>query len=440
MTLKLSFAFGPKGLKQIDFSQLALVNGRTDQSAASIPPTLATLTLTSRRATTHHLRDGEVVLYMRPDSGVWQVRYKLLDRRWRCITTRQHQLELARRVAGEIYDRARFRELEGLPQQTKRFDAIANLCIQSLEREIEQGIRPQTNRDYIRAINSYLKPYFGKFMLPNITADRVRHYEQWRNEKMGRVPISSTLANHASAYSRVIDFAIEQGWLSDRVAIPRLSRKGRKGSARPGFSREELAKLLAFLAEWSQGGERKNHREMRLLLRDYVEALLGTGCRSGRESMAMQWRHLEWHVDSKTGQRYLRIWVSGKTGGRWLIAKHWAIAVFERLALRQGMGSNLDQAITAASDAWVFASSTGVRPTSLHTSFELLLKDAGMRVDPITGKNRSLYSLRHSYATMSLMDGHLDMHTLARQMGTSIGMLEQHYSKMTATMAADRLA
>jgi len=99
----------------------------------------------------------------------------------------------------------------------------------------------------------------------------------------------------------------------------------------------------------------------------------------------------------------------------------------------------LPATITAGSEAWVFASSTGVRPTGLHTSFELLLKDAGIRVDPITGKNRSLYSLRHSYATMSLKDGHLDMHTPARQMGTSIGMLEQHYCTMTATMAADRL-
>jgi integrase len=41
---------------------------------------------------------------------------------------------------------------------------------------------------------------------------------------------------------------------------------------------------------------------------------------------------------------------------------------------------------------------------------------------------------------MSLMDGQVDMHTLAKQMGTTIGMLEQHYNKMTATMAADRLA
>jgi integrase len=179
---------------------------------------------------------------------------------------------------------------------------------------------------------------------------------------------------------------------------------------------------------------------MRLLLRDYVEVLLGTGCRSGRESMAMQWRHLEWHVDTKTAQRYLRIWVSGKTGGRWLIAKNWLIEVFTRLAVRQGIGANLDQAIEARSEAWVFATSSGVRPNSLHTSFELLLADADMRVDPTTGKNRSLYSLRHSYATISLMDGQMDMHTLAKQMGTSIGMLEQHYSKMTATMAADRLA
>jgi integrase len=76
----------------------------------------------------------------------------------------------------------------------------------------------------------------------------------------------------------------------------------------------------------------------------------------------------------------------------------------------------------------------------LHTSFELLLKDSAMRVDPITGKNRSLYSLRHCYATLALMDGQMDMHTVAKQMGTSVGMLEQHYSKMTATMAAERLA
>ena len=38
---------------------------------------------------------------------------------------------------------------------------------------------------------------------------------------------------------------------------------------------------------------------------------------------AIRWRDIEWRTDK--GIRYLRIWVDGKTGGRWLIAKHKAV-------------------------------------------------------------------------------------------------------------------
>lgn len=403
-------------------------------------PLINSLHLSARKETTHHMRDGEVVLYLRPNSRVWQVRYKLFDRKWRCVSTRQRQLEWAKKVAGEIYDRARFREEEGLPQKSVRFDSLANECIRVLKVEIERGIRANTNMDYIRALNNYLIPFFGKMVLTSITAQKVAEYESWRNQKMGKMPISSTLANHSSAFNRVIDLAIQQGSISDKVGIPRLSRKGRKGSARPAFTQDELKHLLEYLPKWCLMAERKNHIEMRELLRDYVEMLLTTGMRSGRESMNMKWKHIEWYTDGKTDVRYLRIWVSGKTGGRWLIAKHRAAETLTRLAKRQRVGANLDEAIAAKKDTYVFSLSTGQRPTSMHTSFELLMKDSGMRVDPITGKNRSLYSLRHCYATLALMDGQMDMHTVAKQMGTSVGMLEQHYSKMTATMAAERLA
>ena len=56
------------------------------------------------------------------------------------------------------------------------------------------------------------------------------------------------------------------------------------------------------------------------------------------------------------------------------------------------------------------------------------------------GKTRTLYSLRHTYATQALLVRRTDIHTLARQMGNSAAMIERHYSKLTATMAADRLA
>jgi site-specific recombinase XerD len=55
------------------------------------------------------------------------------------------------------------------------------------------------------------------------------------------------------------------------------------------------------------------------------------------------------------------------------------------------------------------------------------------------GQQRTMYNLRHTYATNELMAG-TEIHTLARQMGTSVVMLEKHYSKLTATMAAEQLA
>ena len=63
---------------------------------------------------------------------------------------------------------------------------------------------------------------------------------------------------------------------------------------------------------------------------------------------------------------------------------------------------------------------------------ELLKDDAG--------QNRTLYFLRHTYATLELLRNGTDIHTLSKQMGNSAAMIERHYSKLTATMAADKLA
>lgn len=44
------------------------------------------------------------------------------------------------------------------------------------------------------------------------------------------------------------------------------------------------------------------------------------------------------------------------------------------------------------------------------------------------------------YATFQIVHGGTDLHLLARQMGTSIAMLEQHYSHLIPRMRADKLA
>ena len=388
-----------------------------------------------------YMRDGEVVLYKRANSRVWQARFKLYDRKWHSYSTKHYSLEFAKRIAGEIYDEARFRERAGIAFIRRKYEAIARECIKEIESEREAGIKLMTNRDYIRAINKYLIPFFGNYCLENITPELISEYEKWRNKLMGKVPQSSTLTTHASAYNRVIEFAIRRGWLSQAAPIPHLNRKGLKGKARPAFTREELAFLLDYLKTYSNGGHSKVAKEMRLLSRDYIELLTATGMRCGRESQNIRWRHIEWYIDPKTEKRYLRIWVDGKTGARHLIAKHFAEDALKRLCKREALFNNkpLDQVLSEQHDILVFKLKDGTQPKSFQTTFKWLMKASGLLKDKSTGQSRTLYSLRHTYATLSMMDG-MDIHTLAKQMGTSVGMIERHYSKLTATMAAEKLS
>jgi hypothetical protein len=39
-----------------------------------------------------------------------------------------------------------------------------------------------------------------------------------------------------------------------------------------------------------------------------------------------------------------------------------------------------------------------------------------------------------------MLRGEVDINTLSKQMGNSAAMIERHYSNLTATMAAERLA
>ncbi len=90
-------------------------------------------------------------------------------------------------------------------------------------------------------------------------------------------------------------------------------------------------------------------------------------------------------------------------------------------------------------DEFVFRLCDGSRPTDLHGAFEILLTKAGLLCDA-NGRKRSLYSLRHTYATFQILCSKIDLHLLSKNMGTSIAMLEKHYSHLDVLHRADILA
>ena len=68
--------------------------------------------------------------------------------------------------------------------------------------------------------------------------------------------------------------------------------------------------------------------------------------------------------------------------------------------------------------------------------FEIFIN---LLIDPLTRQSRTFYSLRHAYATFALTYDNINIHTLARQMGTSVVMIEKHYSHLDAVKAIEQL-
>jgi integrase len=116
------------------------------------------------------------------------------------------------------------------------------------------------------------------------------------------------------------------------------------------------------------------------------------------------------------------------------------IEILERLIRWQRLGQRtLDAVIEAKPDRLIFCFPDSRTPYRMKGVFRKLMRDSGLAKGG-AGKTRTLYSLSHTYATLELIANRADIHTLAKQMGNSAAMIERHYSKLTATMAAGRLA
>lgn len=381
--------------------------------------------------------EGQVSIFRRPGSRNWQCRFKLPTGQWHVASTGNELLDQAKQQAIAIHALVQARIEQGLAVQSRTFGQIAYEELDVMDKKVGSGNGKKTYADYTFALKKYLIPFFGKTEVSKITAELVRDFEAWRISQMGLVPKASTKRNHASAYNRVINLARQKGCLHDRQGVPILDATGDRGEARPAFTREESAYLLEFMKSWEKTGRLAIERLSHPLCRAYVEFLLNSGIRHGTEAIPLRWRHIQWHWIGD--QRYLRIWVSGKTGPRYLIAKNAVIATLERLIAWQGLEQRtLDIVIKAKLDRMVFCFPNGHTPYRMEGVFRKLMRDSGLAKDG-AGKTRTLYSLRHTYATFALAEG-VDIHTLARQMGTSVAMIERHYSKMTPMMSAEKLA
>jgi integrase len=416
--------------------------------------------MSTKKETTHQLIHRNLTLYQREHSAVWQCRYKI-DNHWIRTTTKETKFDIAVVKAKELLVEAEIRKRSGIPVVTKRFKDIAMLAIDRMERDMRGGLGKVIYKDYMRIIIEHFIPSLGQRLITNIDYEALQQYYDDREAKYGSVLSNSHRKTQNAAFNRVFDEAIVRGYLTESNR-PKLDGKTKDSQRRPAFELHEVKALLKNLGPYIESSRTKDVRERREMLRDYVEMLLDTGARPGIELLDMKWKQIRFMmnpISTVTDQvdedgeaievhslnRSCEMTVKGKTGQRQIIGRLPSIRVLERIAMRNyGVKSSikdpLAELIKPTNDDYIFRTKEG-RDLSdvLNHMFDTFLADHGLLTDPKTNQKRVFYSLRHTYATLSLTHDQVPIHTLAKQMGTSVLMIEKHYSHLQVIQAIEQL-
>ena len=386
------------------------------------------------------LRSEQLRLVLRDGSRKWQAHYKIDGiKKWFRVSTNTTEVDKARKIAERLWMKATFDHEEGRPVISKKFKPIAEIVQHRLEDEAKAGTAKPSAKDYISAIKLYLIPFYGKFNVDCITPALVSEFHRWRRDKVGRELSGSAQNNHNAAFNLVLDEAIERGYMGERQR-PATKNTGGDSDRRAEFSQEELETLIAYFPKFIDDGRTAITRTLRTLLSVYVPFMAATGMRPGTEAEFLEWRHID--VEMRDGQPILHFRLQkGKRGPRNFVAHNSCWLLLEKL--RQMSPDlahlSLQELLKKKIDKRVFRLPTGNLPDNFNKPFRQLLEESELLICPVTGKERSLYSLRHYYATQRLLES-IPIHDLAEQMGTSVLMITKHYSHLTPLMKAKQFA
>jgi integrase len=379
-------------------------------------------------------RDGSIYLYRRPDykKPTWLCRLKIPNMSGYVVrSTRTTDEHAAYKFADDLYNQFLVRSLKG---EDLNSPSIAK-AIESYVTRLESSAARQSIHYKILLVKR-AKPFFETKTFAELgTAliSRLIDYLVKGSRKSSLSP--NTIRRTYSDFKHFLNWCVEEGYLS---AIPRFPKVLSEQSQRPHFDSKDWTKLTRQLREFVKVENRAVKRS-RVMLRDYVLVLANTGIRVG-EARTLKWRDVRSVGGSDERPADIVLTVDGKTGVREVVSRSWDIKKsFKRLyELRiEELTSPANPNPQIDPDSLIFCHRDGTEVGSFKKSFRTLLQKAGVETDS-RGRVRTIYSLRHTYATNSLQHS-VNHYALAKNMDTSVAMLENFYGHTSNVASADEL-
>ncbi|MDA8653550.1 tyrosine-type recombinase/integrase [Alphaproteobacteria bacterium] len=374
--------------------------------------------------------DGRIILFKRPEykKPNWYARIKVRGSSgYKVVSTKTSDLRKAGRYADELAEELYYKVKEGGSVNSPSFQKVysdwkKNALTTSSTR---QG---QSWRNTCERIEAYALDYFANKRIDSFKSGDFVEYFGWREKNYKRTkPSPNTLKRERTCLLPIFNYAYQKNLIVELPSIPTIKAEAKR---RPTFTPKEWTQITRKMRDWVKEGKKVGSWRDRFVAQQYFLILANTGLRVG-EARELTWADIR-RVDTNK-EKFVIAEVSGKTGSREVIFQKQAETYIDRLwdLRKEELGEN-------PSDAeFVFCKKGGSSIHSFKKSFKSLIEFSGV-TEKRNGMARSIYSLRHFYATMRLSNS-VSPWLLAKNMGTSVEMLDKHYGQTINSELADQI-
>jgi integrase len=389
----------------------------------------------------------------------WYCRIKLPNQdRYKSVSLKTADIDAARERAFDQDVDVRFRIKHDVPIFNRPFSQIAKEYA-DLQKERNAAGQIAYHRWEVvdSIIRARLNPYVGTTQISLIGQDRWLGYPLWRHrtwreererkiaewdeaQRDGSSPLpkgrkdphdlpehvsDATIRTEMSTFRAIMGYAAEKKYIAENQMF-----KGKLPLAkvrREEFTPEEYRQLHTFARGWVKKARTSDNLWYRTVTYNFILIMCNTGMRPP-EAKNLRWRDVSFGSDNQ-GRKFVILKVRGKDKFRSLVAAGNVAEYLERIqAIAKTTGEN----------DFVFTTFKGMPTSTLYSSLiEALLKESKLLLSS-SGRRRSTYCFRHTYATFRLSEG-VDVYFLAQQMGTSVQMIEDHYGHINPVKNAARI-
>jgi integrase len=381
---------------------------------------------------TQELKPG-LIIFRRADvkHRNWYCRVRLpRTDRYKTVSLKTSDVSAARDRAFDHDADLRFRIKHGVPVFNRPFSQIAKGYADLQKERVEVGEITHHRWEVVESIiRAQLNRYVGSVQINLIGQDRWQSYPLWRRKNgKGRAQSrvsDATVRYEMSIFRSIMAYAANKKYIADsqvfRGKLPLAKVR------REEFTPEEYRKLHTFARGWVKKAGRPSSVWSRTVAYNFVLIMCNTGMRPP-EARNLRWRDVAPRTDGQ-GRTFVILHVRGKDKSRDLVAASNVADYLERI---RAIGN------ATGPDDFVFTTTKGKQALTLYGSLiEKLLTESGLLLSS-AGSRRSTYCFRHTYATFRLTEG-VDVYFLAKQMGTSVQMIEDHYGHINPVKNAERI-